>query len=289
MPWLDLWRDAEDRANHLAGGRPARDAIDETILWQLRGTAGLVGEPIPLADVHLPEISSGEPWRYERKWIAFVGMNPALHVEQRPMYPTLEMFRQHGGKLIPYFGGRFSPRPTATCGLRHGRDSGEVACWANPAPGLPLRQPTWAALDRVAREAHELARGQQSPAALGEVAAIFDAIPWKFDGGGAIAARTLEAAGWKWRELLDAGAKWLRLALFQCDPHVIVALGPDAWYALSQCLPGLPKKPAFATPYRAKLGATETTVLRYRHPMAHGGAFAQGRQGLVTQLAALLQ
>ena len=281
-----LWNDFLTRSHRLASGGPAKDSVDLTIRWQLDGTKPFCEQPLSHANLQLPELYSGAPWRpvaqrpqsIGDRWIAFVTLNPSLTEDES--FPRVSHLERLGvDQLVTYFDERFAPN-YAGLPLRRGRHQGSVRVYAERT-GRPRAVPTWARLDNILRAA---LHGHEVPAPLGDVAAIVDAVPYKFRRWGAVDKATKT-------ELLAASLPGHLAFLATVRPSLVVLLGAETRTLLSAM-------PLLDDPERAdgggireagrrRLGTSdaEAEVLVCHHPISV--AFAQAGTG--TRLSARLR
>ena len=231
--WTDLWNDFKIRAQRLSDGRPPRDAVDRTILWQFHGTEPYCQEPTELQRLQLPELYSGSPWRQGAprpeilgdRWVAFVALNPSL--TEAESFPRLGQVDQHGvASLQRFFDERFEPSYRAFP-ARRGRQGGRIRLYGD-LDGQPHSNQTWSVLDNMTREA---LAGYDVQAPLGDVGAVVDAVPYKFRKWGAAPAEM--------RDELVAHSRARFLAFLNIvRPTMVIFLG-TATHALLDVLPAV--------------------------------------------------
>lgn len=205
--WRALWSDFQERANRIADGGAIARGVDEVTAWQLHGHAKQVGPPRPLGALHLPELYSGSPWAgagipggsRQGEWIALICGNPSIAPAGE--HPTL----QHWGsvdiaQLVATFDDRFAVG-VRDHPLRHGRPAGPPVHWDGDPPRSVV-QGTWRQLEDLIADALDGA-GLAASWPLGTVAAIADAVPWKFKKWNDVHERTKVP-------LMRAGAPYLR-------------------------------------------------------------------------------
>ena len=277
--WDCLWQDFENRASYLHNGGAPRDAVDETVLWQLHGDADQVGGPIASGDLQLPELYSGASWRHCERWVAFVALNPKIDPEE--VYPTRGMYTAPtAGSLQSFFDERFDypvNGPVHQAPLIHGRDPADPQSrpcfWV---PGHSRRNLTWTILDNVVREAMALCENPPVHQGLGYQAAVVDVVPWKFN-------RWAAAARHQQADLLHAARAYHTWVISQHKPSLIVATGIDAWNGVANSFPHVAHVAQGATTFRsAELSAGGIPIVGVHHPTRQG--FTQVRP----QLAALI-
>jgi len=285
----DLWTDFTSRAQRLSLESEPRDAIDRTILWQLQGVEPFCREPLTLDDLHLPELHSGAPWRTSAnrpraigdRWVAFVALNPSLSEDES--FPTLGDLTAHGAEALQgFFDERFAARYVGRP-RRRGRHRGAVRTF-DRRTGRPRAVRTWSVLDNLTGEALE-GHGVEAP--LGDVAAIIDAVPYKFRRWSAVPTDLRD-------ELMAHAAPRLSAVLSRLRPTLVVLLGVDT-HGLAQRL-----KPVAGGDGevhhgvrhlgRRRLGETgpEAEVLAAYHPTSIAWSSAGSRGYLTTVLRAHL-
>lgn len=263
--WGGLWSDFAERADRVTSGAKPRDIVDITILWQIRGYTCYVPRPIQAEALHLPELYSGSPWIAGKPWIAFVTINPSIDPDE--LFPDLVQFRRcrdNLKELVSYFDERFEATYAATP-LPHGRSGGRPTVWRGTIESPAAHhQPTWRQIENGLRDCLSKCGRDSGSAILGTVAAIIDAVPWKFAKWACVLDK------WK-KELLEFGAPYLRRTLEshpECPPAAVIACG------LNQDL--LPEGHALlSTNDRIRIGEREVPLLRLSAPTAHGNAFSK--------------
>ena len=215
--WSELWSDFDLRAGRLErpGTTPA-DAIDETISWQLSGTTPFVNERIAAARLHIPELFSGSPWVHRERWMAYITTNPSINSKE--IFPSRADLAANGHQsLQAFFQQRFDPgrreRPVV-----HGRVRRGPTCWRNHGSPRPYGQPTWSRAEGALRSCLEGSRLESLAAPLGHVAAIIDAVPWKF-------AKWARVPDYLKDDLIEKGRPYFEATLEAHTPAVIVATG----------------------------------------------------------------
>jgi hypothetical protein len=218
-----------------------------------------VPTPIPKLQLHLPELYSGSPWGKlgNDPWIAFVTLNPSI--DSKEEFPTLEHFRdaQNRGQidpLISFFNNRFCS-PANESPIQHGRHDQRIVWWKkNPPHGsTPRSQPTWQKIEDALRECVAGTCWADPPIFLGRIAAITDAVPWKF-------AKWVVVPKPVKKELLEAGACYLRSTLLAHPPKAIVACGSD--------FKSLPKGHFLYDPRRVMIGHRSVPCFNVTAPTA---------------------
>jgi hypothetical protein len=230
--WAELWDDFDRRSSRLSSSDrvdPA-DAIDQTISWQLAGDPAFVGRPIAVAELMLPELFSGAPWRHGdragmNRWLMFITANPSIDPDEA--FPSRRELHAAGAeRLVRYFEERFEPGPIAYP-LVHGRDGNRLAVWTRHGQRRrPAPQETWRAIEEALRAC--LPDIDANP--LGRVAAIVDVVPWKFRNWSKVDENVRRA-------LILAGQPYLRWTLSTYPPAMVVVAGQDAWTALAAAFP----------------------------------------------------
>ncbi len=215
--WEELWSNFEVRAARLEkpGETPA-DAIDETICWQLHGTDPFVQERIPAARLHLPELFSGSPWVHHDRWLAYITTNPSINSKE--IFPSRADLAAHGHQALQcFFQQRFDPGRRESPVI-HGRVRPGPTCWRNVDRPRAFGQATWSRAEVALRSCLEGTRLGSLAAPLGHVAAIIDAVPWKF-------ARWSRAPDHLKNNLTKKGRPYFEAVLKAHTPAVIVATG----------------------------------------------------------------
>ncbi len=283
---LDLWTDFAGRATRLVGGAEPQDAIDQTIGWQLNGDAPFCMEPHDIEDLQLPELHSGAPWSPEARrpaelagrWVAFVTLNPSLSEDES--FPRLRDLKTHGpGAVQDFFHERFAPRYRGVP-LRRGRHGGRVRSYERRT-GKPRAVRTWSVLDNLLADALQ---GIEVPAPLGDVAAIIDAVPYKFRKWSAVPPDLR-------RELREVSLPGHLALLVARRPSMIVLLGSDT-HDLLGALPPVADVVPVETRHGVKhAGARRigedgpaVEVLASYHPTSHAWASAGSRRHLTERL-----
>jgi hypothetical protein len=225
--WNELWTDFNARAARLTaiGADWVNvDAIDTTIIWQLLGRTCYVPTPIPEHTLHLPELYSGAPWGQAgtEPWIAFVTLNPSI--DPNDVFPTRQDFYNCQGQqqidaLIAFFNDRFC-FPANNMPLRHGRrDDQRLTVWkGNPQQPTPHGQRTWEQIEGALRQCLAGTPWANPATYLGRIAAITDAVPWKFASWGCVPEELQ-------MQLLTAGSAYLHATLHAHPPRAIVTCG----------------------------------------------------------------
>jgi len=153
-----------------------------------------------------------------------VTINPSIDPDE--LFPGVNHFNQyenHLNELICYFDDRFCPVPSMNP-LPYGRSEGRVSIWRRDVGGpTPRYQQTWGQIDNVLRECVAGTARDGCDAPLGDIAAIVDAVPWKF------ARWACVLPEWK-RELLQLGSPYLAHSLEahpECPPAAVIACALD--------------------------------------------------------------
>jgi hypothetical protein len=230
--WYELWSDFEQRAARLerAGATPA-DAIDETICWQLRGETPFVSARISAADLQLPELYSGSPWTHRERWIAYITTNPSI--DPAEVFPTRADLAEHGYQALQgFFLQRFEPgrreHPVV-----HGRPRPGPTRWLNRDSPKPRGQATWSRAEKALRMCLQGSQHALLDAPLGQIAAIVDAVPWKFAKWAAV-PDNLKGV------LIQNGQPYLEATLKAHPPAVIIATGEHVRRMMHRLYPSLP-------------------------------------------------
>ena len=277
--WRSLWKDFDDRARRLIGGRAPSDAVDRSIKWQLDGTAPFCPRPIAADRLHLPELYSGSPWAtcdvptLAGRWLAVVTVNPSIDPDEA--FPNRsDLLTQGDSPLEEWFEKRFEPAAQQQP-IPRGRASGAPTVWRNRAAPRPQRQATWAAIEREVSGA----LGVHSAATLGRVAAIVDVVPWKFAKWSRVPANDQ-------RELMELGAPYLQWTLSEFKPRAILAAGSDVRRLLSELSHvTLPAYAAGGTQVGTyDLGTHAIPVFGTVAPTAHGNRFGKEVRQLGSRL-----
>jgi hypothetical protein len=214
--WGELWGDFEGRAARLERpGATAADAIDETICWQLRGTEPFVNGAIPAARLHIPELYSGSPWKHCDRWMAYITTNPSI--DSKEIFPTRADLVANGYQATQtFFQRRFDPG-RRECPVVHGRTRPRPTRWVDRDSPRPRGQPTWSRAEEALRRCLGPQQGAL-PAPLGHIAAIVDAVPWKFAKWAAVPDELKDA-------LIQEGRRHFETTIRAHTPAVIVATG----------------------------------------------------------------
>ena len=220
--YRSLWTDFVARSRRLAAGEAPRDAIDTSISWQLGGVTPHCQHPLGLEDLHLPELHSGAPWlpnavrpsALGSRWVAFVALNPGL-TETESFPRVRHLNRGHEAELLDFFDMRFATRYRARP-LRRGRRKGKVCCYEERT-GAHRASQTWSVLDNLMADA---LAGLHLTAPLGDVAAIVDAVPYKFRKWSAAPSQVR-------RELLEVSLPMHFDFMRALAPTAVVLMGTD--------------------------------------------------------------
>ncbi len=205
--WHALWTDFSERAGRIAVGGVIQQGVDEVTAWQLHGNEDQIGQPLALDALHLPELYSGSPWAgagvaggpRQGQWIALICGNPSIATDG--VHPTIGHWEAVGpAPLVATFDGRFAVGVRDEP-LRHGRPEGPPVHWEGDPPHAVV-QDTWRQLEVLVTHALDGA-GLAAPSPLGTVAAIADAVPWKFRTWNPVPEGTKVS-------LMRAGAPYLR-------------------------------------------------------------------------------
>lgn len=295
--WGSLWGDFRDRARRLAAGGQVRDAIDQTVAWQLRGDPVQVRQAIAHDALHLPELYSGSPWitaaipagARQGQWIALVCGNPSIAANG--VHPTLgEWLGATGiGPLIETFDNRFAIG-IRDVPLRHGRPSGHPVHWEGQPP-VRVVQDTWRELECLIVDALADA-GLAVSWPLGTVAALADAVPWKFKRWNPLPDPTKRA-------LMAEGAPYLRWFLTGGasggrPPGIVAFLGSCARRTARLLAPGLPiaekvtHAPVQNLGVKRLIPRVNPYIIAGPHPVDGGGLFQRYRDDLRAALVAAL-
>lgn len=260
--WEEIWTDFTERARRLVlPDAVPRDAVDITVLWQLRGYTCHVPEPLKPEHLHLPELYSGSPWNSARPWIAFVTINPSIGTDE--LFPGICHFNDHRNRndiagLVRYFDERFD-LDCRTDPLPHGRFEGRLKVWKGSLEQPTYhRQATWEEIEKALRRCLDL-KGVEPP--LGAIAAIVDAVPWKF------AKWSCVLPEWQ-RDLLKLGNPYLSRTLqSRRPPAAVIACGLGAKL--------LPKGHMLLSARDGQLPINGRNIpfFEMSAPTAHGGAF----------------
>jgi hypothetical protein len=278
--WKKLWDDFNTRAEKLALRQTPDNAVDKTILWQLKGHKQFVGKKIPVQGLHLPELYSGSPWQHRKKWVAIVTVNPSI--DPTEIFPTRTHLTTHGiASVVSFFENRFEPRRIDSP-ITHGR-SGANSKWKNPKKPQAYRQPTWAAIDAAVRTCLPLHGRKNEKAPLGHVAAIVDIVPWKF-------AHWAKVPYEIQMELLKLGEHFLNATLAKHPPAVIIAAGKS----VRQIMHTMHQKgvPVYQTKTRQtgtmNIGGREVPWFGVVAPTAHGNRFRDDMRSIRLQIRAAI-
>lgn len=300
--WEPLWQDFRVRAERLARGAAGRDAVDQTIAWQLAGDANQCGRAIPFEDLHLPEIFSGAPWspsrglpggRLQGAWIAVVCGNPSI--DPAGHHPRLSQWAgiADSAAVLPYFHGRFDGGGPMMLPVPHGRDSaGRPSHWTG-VPPTEVEQTTWREIELAIDMALRVVAVDDAMVSnsLGSIAAIADAVPWKFRKWNPVPDPTK-------RELMDAGSPYLEWFLAgrpdTSPPEICIFMGSCARRQAARLFPGagiehrVTRLPLQDIGRRRLRPHFEPYVIASPHPADQGGRFRIHRDHLINALVRAL-